>query len=650
MRLYTMMPLMSDRIDELCEDIADQYERKIANEALFIMNLQPEGDPVSDKAANFCETYDIYAEKLAARGLKCGILAQATIGHGPTMTQKPKMQHIVSLSDGKECFTVCPYDENFRDYIEKAMATLTRRHPSTLMVDDDFRLFARSSRGCVCPKHLAEIGRRAGRSFTREELLEAMNGKDAEAQRIVDIFYDTQIDSLIGAAKAMRRGIDSVDPGQQGAFCLCGDTCEGVREIAKILAGEGNPVIVRVNNAKYTAAGARGVSSFISRAATQMAAVDNVADYFLAETDTCPHNRYSTSASSLHTHFTASILEGVAGCKHWITKTNNYEPQSGKAYRDKLAKFSGFYNTLAELVPSIQWQGCKIPLMTDPLRPKAPISSFITPSGDIAWASCVLERLGLPMYFAKGCDGVLFFDGERDSFFSDDEIRRMLASTVVLSSVSAKKLIDRGFGEYLGVEISDILPGDPPPRFEKYPNGEKSTAQKKLKKITVKNDEVKVISEVYTVLNGITPAPFFPAVTSYKNSLGGTAIVFAGSPNTNFTYSEAFSFLCSSRKKQLIGLMREYGELPVYYPDDAEVYIKAGKLPDGKIFCAFFNIGLDNLEEVTLVSEQPVTGITMLSPEGEFRAVDYTVDETGKITVRTPADILMPVILCLSAE
>jgi len=62
MRLYTMMPLMSDRIDELCEDIADQYERKIANEALFIMNLQPEGDPVSDKAANFCETYDIYAE------------------------------------------------------------------------------------------------------------------------------------------------------------------------------------------------------------------------------------------------------------------------------------------------------------------------------------------------------------------------------------------------------------------------------------------------------------------------------------------------------------------------------------------------------------------------------------------------------------
>ena len=558
------------------------------------------------------------------------------------------MQHIVSFSDGKEAFSVCPYDENFREYIEKTMATLTQRHPSTLMVDDDFRLFARSSRGCVCPKHLAEIGKRAGRSFTREELVEAMNGTDDEAQRIVDIFYDTQIDALVGAAKAMRRGIDSIDPKQQGAFCLCGDTCEGVREIAKILAGEGNPVIIRVNNSKYTAAGARNTSTFISRAATQMAALDNEADYFLAETDTCPHNRYSTSASGLHTHFTASILEGVAGCKHWITKTNNFEPQSGKAYRDKLAKFSGFYNTLSDIVPTIEWKGCKIPLAKDPLRPKAPISSFKSPSADIAWANCVIERLGLPMFFSKGCDGMIFFDGYRDEFFDDAEIRKMLSSTLVLSSVSAEKLIKRGFGEYLGIEVNDLLPDDLPPRFERYENGEKSAVQKKLKKITVKNDDVKVISEVYTVLNGITPAPFFPAVTCYKNSLGGTAIVFAGSPDTKFLYSEAFSFLCSPRKKQLIALMKEYGELPVYYPDDAEVYVKAGLLPDGKIFCAFFNIGLDNLDEITLVTDRPIFEITMLSPEGNFEAVGYKIDENGKITVDTRAEILNPVILCLN--
>lgn len=647
MKLYTMMPLMKDHIDEMCDNIADQYARGIANEALFIMNLQPEGVPTADKAADYCKTYDIYKEKLSARGLKCGILAQATIGHGPTMTERAKMQPLVGLLDGKEYHTVCPYDESFRAYIEKAMATLTKRHPSTLMVDDDFRLFARSYRGCACPKHLEEIGKRAGRSFTREELLEVMNGTGAEAQRIVDIFYETQIDSLVGAARAMRRGIDSVDPKQQGAFCLCGDTCEGVRDIAKILAGEGNPVIIRVNNSKYASQGARGVTKFISRAATQIAALDGVADYFLAETDTCPHNRYSTSSASLHTHFTASILEGAAGCKHWITKTNNFEPQSGKAYRDKLAKYAGFYNTLSELVPKITWQGARIPLTKNPITPTAPITAFNGPSDDIAWAHCVLERLGIPLYFAKGNDGTIFFDGERDKYFSDEEIKEMLSSTLFLSSNSAENLIARGFGEYLGVDITDIEPDSAPPRYEVYANGEHGSFQRHLKKIVVKDPAVKVYSEVYTVKDGITPMPLFPAVTGYKNSLGGNVIVFSGRPQANFNYYEAFSFLCAPRKAQLLSLMKEYGTLPVYYPEDAEVYIKAGTLPDGKIFCGFFNIGLDNLDEVTLVASRAITKIEILTPDGKFENIDFSIDENGKITVPTPAEILGPVILCL---
>lgn len=647
MKLYTMMPLMKDHIDEICDNIADQYSRGIANEALFIMNLQPEGIPTADKASDFCKTYDIYAEKLATRGLKCGILAQATIGHGVTMTVKPKMQHIINLSDGEEDFVACPYDENFRDYIEKTMATLTKRHPTTLMIDDDFRLFFRGSRGCVCPKHLEEIGRRAGRSFTREQLLGVMNSEGEEAQRIVDIFYDTQIDSLVGAAKAMRRGMDSIDPKQQGAFCLCGDTCEGVNEIAKILAGEGNPVIIRVNNANYTSAGARGVSRYVSRAATQIAALGDVADYFLAETDTCPQNRYSTSASSLHTHFTASILEGVAGCKHWITKTNNYEPQSGKAYRDKLAKYAGFYNTLSTLVPNVKWQGCRIPLTKDTLRPKAPISNFKSPSNDIAWANCVLERLGLPLYFSKTNGGATFLDGYRDEYFSDSEIKEMLSSTVFMSSGSAKNLIKRGFGEYLGVDISDIMPGDLPPRFEKYANGEKSSLQVQLKKIVVKNNATKICSEVYTIESGVHEKALFPAVTCFENALGGVAIVFAGSPQADFTYSKAFSYLCSPRKNQLLSLMKKYGKLPVYYPDDAEVYIKAGEMNDGSLLCGFFNIGLDIIDEVTLVADRPTKKIAYLTSDGVFEECDFKLDENGKITVHKVANILEPVILRL---
>ncbi len=211
------------------------------------------------------------------------------------------------------------------------------------MVDDDLRLFARSHRGCARPIHMAQISKRIGRNIDREELFEHLQGASDESHKIMQVYYDVQIDSLIQAAKAMRTGIDSVNPKLQGSFCVCGNTCEGAVEIAKILAGQGNPVIVRVHNGNYTPLGTKGFSDSMCRAATQIAAMgrENV-DCFLAESDTCPQNRYSTSAASLHSHYTGSILEGVAGCKHWITRLSSFEPKAGEAYRKSLQNIQNF--------------------------------------------------------------------------------------------------------------------------------------------------------------------------------------------------------------------------------------------------------------------------------------------------------------------
>ncbi len=649
MKLYSIMPLLEGRVREICDDVEAQYRDGVANEALFIMSLHPEGNPTADKPSALCQKYDLYAKELAARGLSCGILAQSTIGHGAAATAKPPMQHIVGLLDGVEHRAICPYDKDFRAYIRDAMTTLTRRHPTTLMIDDDFRLFARGYRGCACPLHMKEINRRAGTSYTREELTALLNTDTAESRRMAEIFYDTQIDSLVGAARAMREGIDAVDPHQQTAFCVCGETVEGVEEIAKILAGEGNPVVIRLNNARYTAPGPRGYSKVISRAATQMAALESVADIYLAETDTCPQNRYSTSASALHTHFTLTILEGVAGCKHWITRTQAFEPKSGQAYRKKLSQYRSFYEALSALVPDVTWLGCRIPLPASPIRPKPPICDFKFPSGDIAWATCAMESLGLPLYFSKKAGGAVLLDGDRDGYFSDDEIRDMLRGTVLLSSHSAKSLIARGFGEYLGVDVHPLTDTDPTPRGEKiYENGERIQKQMHLMTLVPNKPETLAHSEVFALKNGTDYAPLFPGVTSYQNALGGTAIVFAGRPLANFTYHEAFSFLCESRKRQLVSLLRDNGHLDVYYPDDAEVFLKAGRLRDGRLLCALTNIGLDRLDEIVLRTERPITAVHMLTADGTFTTVPHSVREDGDTVVHTPAEILTPVILMLT--
>ena len=650
MKLFSVTPLHDDHAEEICNDVERLIRDGIATEPIFSMTLTPEGDPPINKAKLLTERYLKFKRILERRGLPSGILAQATIGHGGRLTSPVPFTRMIGLEDGEEKNVACPYDEDFRSYIRDAMTTLASTRPTSMMVDDDFRLFARGRyHGCVCHLHLREVSRRFGREVTADELRERVEIDTPENRELLQIFYDTQIDSLIGAAKAMREGIDRVDPKLPCAFCACGDNLEGVSEIGRILAGEGNPVTVRIHNGNYCAPGARGIIDSVARAATQIAALDGSVDIVLAETDTCPHNRYSTSASALHTHLTLSVLEGAAGAKHWITRTADFEPACGEAYRKILGKYSGFYRALADIVPAVRWQGARMPLRSSPVRPTIPLSKFKTPSKDNGWASCVFERLGLPIYYSAEDGGAALLDGGRDRLFTDAEIEKMLSGTLLLASESAMSLQERGFGDLLGVRIEDIADGEPHPTGEFLPTaGRRCAAQMGAKRLIPTSDSTVSRSDAYNVPDGEHRRVLFPGVTTYENRLGGSVSVFCGTPNARFVYNEAFSFLNAARKAQLAEIMRESGCLPVYYPGDAEVYLKAGCLGD-RLLCAFTNIGLDELDTVDLICDGEVTEVKRLSPEGDFVPCDFTSDGYT-VTVHTTAKILHPEILLITRK
>ena len=136
----------------------------------------------------------------------------------------------------------------------------------------------------------------------------------------------------------------------------------------------------------------------------------------------------------------------------------------------------------------------------------------------------------------------------------------------------------------------------------------------------------------------------FPAVASYKNSLGGTVITFSGTPDTEFNYYSAFSMLNETRKGQFVRFLSDGGFLPVYYPDDAEVYLRAGTLPSGELMVAVFNLSLDELEEIPLVLEKSPESIEMLNEIGTREPLSFRAD--GERTViEKRAGVLEPVIL-----
>lgn len=344
------------------------------------------------------------------------------------------------------------------------------------------------------------------------------------------------------------------------------------------------------------------------------------ADVYLAETDTCPHNRYSTSASKLHSHFTFSILEGAAGAKHWLTRTRAYEPKSGRAYRQKLMKYKGFYDKLSELTPELTWLGCKIPVPASPTFSLTPRD----PQGQgQGWHTRVLDRFGLPMHFSRNGKGVCFFDGITANRFTGDELKEYLSGSVVLDADAAECMIKKGLGAYLGINVEKRLPTDPAASGEIfYPSGE-STSQPSVRRLTPLSDKVKLYSEVYHLRDGKYRDIMFPGVTCYQNELGGTVVVFAGTSSFDVKWNVAFGMLNESRKAQLIGILTDLNALPIYYSGDAELLMKAAEMNDGALLCAALNMSLDILDEAELVIDRNVNEILRINADGKYERVEF---------------------------
>ena len=642
------MPLDTLHIEEICQDIKEQYETGVADMALFMFTLVPEGTPVIPKASQQVEKYIKFRDRLAELGLQCGILVQCTIGHGYALSAKPPFQHYVGLLSAEDSayddsWTTCPYDSGFHDYMRDSFEILAKAEPAAIMVDDDFRLIQRYSFGCVCPKHMAEIEKLNGAPIDKKRILEAVRGNSEEDKRITDIYVKTQIDSLLEGARAMREGIDRVNKKLQGLYCTCGISAEGAADIAKILAGEGNPSIVRVNNGNYSPKGARDLTWAFQRAAIEVTVMESQGgvDYYLAETDTCPQNRYSPGAQSLHSHYTGTILEGISGAKHWITQLNEYVPQGGKAYRKILAKNARFYDKLSEIVPTLKWLGCRAPLST---TPDYCFHGLDNSSAANEWVKCVLERLGFPVYFSAKQGGAAFLEGDSIENFSDDELRELLSGVLVLDGYAARNVQERGLGEYLGVTVREWEGANPSVEVI-LENGKKVRKQKALLEL-VPHTGAEPQSMVYNVPDGKTRVELFPGSVVYENELGGKILTFAGMAKAKFVYYEGFAFLELIRKEFFVSFLKETGNLPVYYPDDAEVYLKVAEAPNDELFVAFFNIGLDPIENIVLNTDKDIKAIEMLDSDGERKPVAFTRDgET--LTLDLPAFTLNPVILFL---
>lgn len=647
--IYSINGLEKNRIDEICEDVRYQYENGIINCALFMMQVAPQGTPVWDLVGPQCEIYRTAQSKLKPYNIPTGVLVQSIMGHGGPLAKAP-FQRYVNLDDGESPHTYCPSDTDFCNYMKDCMTQIAKCNPNAIMIDDDVRMMLwRSARysgpnACFCPNHRKEFCKRIGKDMTREEVYEYVITHSPD-DPYVQVLRDTQHDSLVKLVTAMREGIDSVNPTIQGVNCTTGYICESMNDMARIFAGHGNEPIVRVpNGGIYAPLSNRDVLSkgmfnwSVCKAKLNEWGIEKI----IAETDTIPYNRYAQSARFLHTRMAISVFDGAVGAKHWISRFDASELESGKAYRMILKENAGLYHRLSDISCKIKPIGCCVPFVIQNLLDLRPDSKEIS----FEWAGRVLERMGIPFYFSNDFAGIVFLNRNIVMQMSDDVIEKMFENSSVFCDVgAADELVKRGYADDLGITVSEYF-GSPIVTERFVVSNNQCAVQKEAKKLNIIKDNVNVLSECCYAEDGhLTPA--FPAVTEYIRDNGKVSVAFCGIVDTPWHYLDAFSFLNESRKKQLLTLINDGERLPVYYVGDNEICLRAGIMPNGNLVAMFINIGNDPEEELVIHLERTPKLIEMLLPSGNTDLCEWR-ERNGDVIISTCVETMKPLVLIIS--
>lgn len=613
---YHVMPLLPGHEAELAADASRLLELGVCTDIACKMTLVPEGDPPEEKAKILGERFSAFRRVFRGDPARLGILAQATLGHGWTPDEPAPYQKIIR-PEGRAVYQMCPLDPAFQDYIQAAFGHLAALKPAFFMIDDDFRLLT-GRNGCYCPLHRAEIGRRLGAEFTRETLLETLR-RDAAAARAFDAVL---LDSLMRLAGIIRDAIDGVDPSIPGSFCACYGDIRHAGPLARRLAGAGQPRVVRINNARYLTADLRTFPIRMYHGAAQIAGLAPDITV-LAETDPCPHNRYSTGAYLMHAHYAGSILEGCHGAKHWLTRTRSYQPASGTAYREVLIRHHGFYETLFQAVQTSAPAGCvAAALPSEPAFNPAPDRGDDGGSGK-TWGT-LLGVMGLPCNFARMPDLPALMTGADVGLFADADLRRLLKSGLLLEGAAAEALVQRGWADEIGVRAEPWT--GPQVSGERWgavvlgPDGPYT-------RLTPLDARTQVHSQLVHRRSGVSGVfeEIGPAATLFQNAAGGRVVALAANCGWNNSLTgTGRSFYDEDRKRELVGWLEWIRGRPLefYYPGDAEIYLKLRRFTDGRYLLAAFNLGFDPLDTLPLVTPFHITAAEMIQPDGAWAPVE----------------------------
>ena len=610
-------------------DCAKDYAAKTGNKIVLYMLIMDVEYPAEKKIAHAVESYRKLKKELADSDLQLGVLIQSILGHVPRGHKKFEPWTRTRDIDGKNV-RYCILDPRMQDYVFKMTKAIAAENPCFIMTDDDCRSFSPKAE-CFCDLHTAEFNKRMKTSYTPKEYI-ALVKKSKPGDAVFNTFRKLQEEQVVLTLKTVRKAIDSVNPAIPTGNCLSGWEQPFGHEIAKSINGKGLPKIMRIGNALYLEFDPKRDFPYIAAKTMAMRQYYPEVDFLLDESDNYPHSLFGRSSRNFHAKITSSLFFGLAGAKLWLVNMFKGDVPMAQKYTDILAKNRLVYPELVKLAKESKQSGVIIPSYSKP-HSWHPTATGELMKEDDNWGEILFAMYGIPwkMSVDRKEKGIYAIAGAKAvDRLTDAEIRELLGKKLLLDGVAATAFCKRGFSEYLGVMAEKksyrggmILDKQTGKRYWADGHPERPF-------LTVK--DATVLAEFQYKTNSADPdyKVSGPAVTLYKNKLGGRVCVTAYCVKKYQVQTNTDPF-----KNYVVSLL-DYlnGEpLPYLVKDYQNVSVFSRTQKTGEEVLAVYALSFDRLDPINIRCARKPETVEYLATDGTWKKADHTFAD-GTLTIR----------------
>lgn len=461
---------VDDRIDELIKFCHDSKTEEVM---LFYTaeELSP-GHPTDDELNTYNDLALKVRKALNAEGIDMSINPWSTTYHtgdrGRTLREDQDFTLMVGETGTENRVTACPLCEKWQNWICRTFAEMAQKvQPTVIWVEDDWRLHNHGPQmnfgGCFCKLHLERFSQMIGQKVTRQQVIENIcaPGKPHPWR---EKWLDLSRETMIEPAEKLKNAVHSANPSTRLALMSSVPDVHSAEgrdwnALAKSL-DDSQTFMIRPHLSPYTEE--RPHIHYPSFARMTIANLNSDLEIYPELEDSPRSGQYSKSCKYDVWECLNSAMFGSKG----IT-INHYDMLgTGITLDTELEGYLSAAKTQLNEILSLNIDdrnsiGPKVLFSPDLARHISSTdknSLFGLVGKSYEWSK-VLSILGLSHKFSINIenDDPIMVSGQTLSAFDDDFISKLLTKIVFLDAHSVEILIQRGFGQQIGISSANWI-------------------------------------------------------------------------------------------------------------------------------------------------------------------------------------------------